>query len=99
MVVVEGGKCPTPREKRGGIVREGNVRAICPEEYVRGECPDPTIWTLVPPSTTNIWEPGNILECASDYTIDVVVDVTMSQLDHANVRHKSCTSEEWARSL
>ena len=34
MVVVEGGKCPTPREKRGGIVREGNVRAICPEEYV-----------------------------------------------------------------
>ena len=34
-VVVEGGKCPTPRTKGGGIVREGNVRGrICP-----GICP------------------------------------------------------------
>jgi len=33
MVVVEGGKCLTPRKKVGGIVREA--------EYVQGKYPDP----------------------------------------------------------
>jgi len=43
MVVVQWGKCPTPRKKGRGIVRYLNIRGNVSGGYAQGECPDPIL--------------------------------------------------------
>ena len=56
MVVVEGGECPTPCKKGGGIVRGGGVSGeYVRRVYVQGKCPDPRYVNPAIPEFRWVW--------------------------------------------